>query len=567
MKLHFGYSKSKDYGKTVFMSVLASSHIIEGEGINQWHKVEIDESDSEQINIAANMYQITWNCRYPKVQGADIHRLLNCAKNNGTYKRTTNYIYAASGKKAEEALKKIVSETGKSYGQIADEIEKIIDEINEDMLHVKTKLEKAGFIESKYNGTVISYTDKLRPVTPSEFTRIKELIQRRNYNQAISTYYQHFKDKVIRNDVFANELIFLKREAKAQLNALEIVAIYGLNPDNKIVSRYKKEFLNFINKQIKVRESKKLLTPLDILIEQVPTIEQMIEERKNDWHNSVYFSDGKIHRDNTPVSLDNFSIEYDKCIKGNIYKVFPDPIRRCEVWDVPESKKYWSLWTSINPITFKKNVTDRNLYLGHIDCVHPKEKSYRLIYGDEILSIKRNSDLTLSPVGGSTVVYTGNEYRIELKKYYEINVIRNDVDKAKKIGNVLIELIEEILRDAENELRERHGLPRIGEGWVLEMEMYNIIKKRYPDTEHHARPEWLKPQHLDVYVESHKLAFEYQGRQHYEEVQYFGGEEAFISTQTLDRRKEKLCRKNSVNLIYWKYDEPLSDRILDKKLR
>lgn len=343
MRLHFGYSKNKDYGKTVFMSALASSHAIEGEGVNQWHKVEIDESDSEQINIAANIYQITWNCRYPKVQGADIHRLLNCAKNNGTYKRTTNYIYAASGKKVEKTLKKIVSETGKSYGQIADEIEKIIDEINEDMLHVKTKLEKAGFIESKYDGTVISYTDKLRPVTPSEFTRIKELVQRRKYNQAISSYYQHFKDKVIGNDVFANELIFLKREAKAQLNALEIVAIYGLNPDNKVVSRYKKEFLNFINKQIKVRESKKLPTPLDILIEQVPTIEQIIEERKNNWHNSVYFSDGKIHRDNTPVSLDNFSIEYDKCIKGNIYKVFPDPIRRCEVWDVPESKKYWSL--------------------------------------------------------------------------------------------------------------------------------------------------------------------------------------------------------------------------------
>lgn len=141
------------------------------------------------------------------------------------------------------------------------------------------------------------------------------------------------------------------------------------------------------------------------------------------------------------------------------------------------------------------------------------------------------------------------------------------MDKAKKIGNVLIELIKEILRDAENELRERHGLPRIGEGWVLEMEMYSIIKKRYPDAEHHARPEWLKPQHLDVYVESHKLAFEYQGRQHYEEVQYFGGEEAFINTQTLDKRKEKLCRKNSVNLVYWKYDERLSDRILGKKLR
>ena len=115
-------------------------------------------------------------------------------------------------------------------------------------------------------------------------------------------------------------------------------------------------------------------------------------------------------------------------------------------------------------------------------------------------------------------------------------------------------------------LREAHGLPKIGEGWVSEMELFNLVQYYFPDAQHHVSPEWLKPQHLDIYVPSGKLAFEYQGQQHYEPVDFFGGLKSFEQTVKRDKSKKLKCKKNDVLLIYWKYDEAINMEVLKDKL-
>ena len=79
------------------------------------------------------------------------------------------------------------------------------------------------------------------------------------------------------------------------------------------------------------------------------------------------------------------------------------------------------------------------------------------------------------------------------------------------------------LREAENTVREHYGVPRIGEGWVAETELYQLVRSLFPglDVRHRARPDWLKPQELDVYIPSLKLAIEYMGEQHYKARDYF----------------------------------------------
>ena len=66
----------------------------------------------------------------------------------------------------------------------------------------------------------------------------------------------------------------------------------------------------------------------------------------------------------------------------------------------------------------------------------------------------------------------------------------------------------------------------------------------------HARPTWLTPQHLDVYLPEHNVGVEYQGAQHLEPVDYFGGEAALRQAQARDRRKLNLCRRHGCKLIY-----------------
>ena len=109
-----------------------------------------------------------------------------------------------------------------------------------------------------------------------------------------------------------------------------------------------------------------------------------------------------------------------------------------------------------------------------------------------------------------------------------------------------------LMRDAENTLREERDIPRIGEGWVAETELYYQIRKAFPDESviQHGRPGWLGRQHLDVYLPDLKVALEYQGEQHDRPVAFFGGEEAFRKNVERDRKKLAKCKKHGVRIIY-----------------
>jgi hypothetical protein len=74
-----------------------------------------------------------------------------------------------------------------------------------------------------------------------------------------------------------------------------------------------------------------------------------------------------------------------------------------------------------------------------------------------------------------------------------------------------------------------------------------------------ARPTWLRgrglqPLELDGYNARHKVAFEYQGEQHYQSLY---GEATLTRTKRNDTRKRITCLRRGVQLIcvpYWKRD-------------
>jgi len=108
-----------------------------------------------------------------------------------------------------------------------------------------------------------------------------------------------------------------------------------------------------------------------------------------------------------------------------------------------------------------------------------------------------------------------------------------------------------LLRRCENDVRRESGLPEIGGGWVSETELYRLVTEAFVGTPvlQHARPRWLKPQHVDVYLPAHNIALEYQGRQHFEAVDFFGGEEGVRKSRERDARKRRLCRKHGCTLV------------------
>lgn len=95
-------------------------------------------------------------------------------------------------------------------------------------------------------------------------------------------------------------------------------------------------------------------------------------------------------------------------------------------------------------------------------------------------------------------------------------------------------------------------MPRVGEGWIGETQLFYALKAALPshDVRQHARPRWLGRQHLDIFIPSLGVAVEYQGAQHDQPIAYFGGEKAFYDCKQRDERKRRLCQKNNVRLVY-----------------
>lgn len=54
---------------------------------------------------------------------------------------------------------------------------------------------------------------------------------------------------------------------------------------------------------------------------------------------------------------------------------------------------------------------------------------------------------------------------------------------------------------------------------------------------------------------------EYNGLQHYQPVDFFGGEKNFLDQQDRDKRKQNYCKNNNIPLFIIKYDEDIKERL------
>lgn len=138
------------------------------------------------------------------------------------------------------------------------------------------------------------------------------------------------------------------------------------------------------------------------------------------------------------------------------------------------------------------------------------------------------------------------------------------------LGDLSI-LVNEWVREAENALREMKGLPKIGEGWLNETLLYNIIvsifKEKGYNVIHHSFPSFLGRLEIDIHIPSFNLGIEYQGIQHYEPIEFFGGQEGFENRIRSDKLKKELCELNGVELIYFSYDEQIDENLVQRRLK
>ena len=94
--------------------------------------------------------------------------------------------------------------------------------------------------------------------------------------------------------------------------------------------------------------------------------------------------------------------------------------------------------------------------------------------------------------------------------------------------------------------------------WKNEFQLFALIKDIYEDAIYQYHSNWLGAQSIDIFIPSLKVGIEYQGRQHYEPIEFFGGEQGFEDNKKRDARKRALCFENGVKLIEWPYTENIT---------
>jgi hypothetical protein len=519
-----------------------------------------------KLIVGTSAFSLSYfNIPRPKIYGADILSLIVYCRNNGHY----DYVYDSKAHKdrVRSAAERLKTETAKTFQELVKFLEDNYWKIcTGDMEKVDKKLKKEGYFDyiDPATGNFIRAKKKPKEYI-TQYQKIRGLISKGKYEEAVQKYYDSLGDRFY--DELHSELIYLKRLANIPLTGRDLLCFRSESSRNEFINSNLSEYCSCIDVVLEQYKQTGLKSPLDIIIENAPTMEELIEQRKQDWHFGVYLWNGNFKRDNTPVTIDSFSA--GECPEGRLFDRHPDQIQHFQHLrgiEAPKDPEYAGLWTTYSPSYYQREILDKDLHLNGIGAYrHILWKRRRK--EPNFTTVTCMSEIKESNYGTKGIHYTGRSHKINGKEFYEIDLLRKNLDLAEDLGNLFIELVEEILREAENLLRENHSLPRIGEGWISEMQLYNLVKNIFSKAKHHVTPEWLRPQHLDVFVPSKKLAFEYQGRQHFEPVDFFGGEESFRKIKKLDRRKMKKCKSNGVLLLYWHYSEPINQKVFAEKLR
>jgi|AntRauTorckE6833_2_1112554.scaffolds.fasta_scaffold00627_7 hypothetical protein len=147
--------------------------------------------------------------------------------------------------------------------------------------------------------------------------------------------------------------------------------------------------------------------------------------------------------------------------------------------------------------------------------------------------------------------------------YHKKRVFESDIPKLL-VPNWIKTLIShnyaKIVREAENEIRDENNKYKIGGRWLSENNVYETLRKKLPKDTRIIREKWISirgAKRLDFYLPDHKLAIEYNGIQHYEPIEFFGGKKGLKARQESDSLKKKYCKERNILLKVIKYDEDI----------
>jgi hypothetical protein len=153
------------------------------------------------------------------------------------------------------------------------------------------------------------------------------------------------------------------------------------------------------------------------------------------------------------------------------------------------------------------------------------------------------------------------EIEIETSKNQFSDAWEEAIEQQVAVRRKIMLAVQDAVRDA-------FGHPAVEDHWHHETLLFNLIQALYPEyaIERHHRPEWLEGLELDIFLPEVDLAIEYQGRQHFEAIEHWGGVEGLQRQQENDARKAAACASRGVDLVYFTWEDELTPQLVEERV-
>jgi len=153
--------------------------------------------------------------------------------------------------------------------------------------------------------------------------------------------------------------------------------------------------------------------------------------------------------------------------------------------------------------------------------------------------------------------------RVHKSKY---EYVESTYSSALKKMEIICEIHGSFLQSPDNHLHGkgcRKCKTSHGENYIKEILEENDIEFIFDWSDHDCIVK--RPLKFDFFIPELNIIIEYDGIQHFEPSDFFGGEKAFKKLQKYDRLKNKWADKNGFKLVRVKYDQDI-DRVIDDEV-
>jgi hypothetical protein len=109
-----------------------------------------------------------------------------------------------------------------------------------------------------------------------------------------------------------------------------------------------------------------------------------------------------------------------------------------------------------------------------------------------------------------------------------------------------------------------HGCPKCNDSIGIKIISKYLEDNNIKFVREYQIPEckYIKPLYFDFYLPTLNILIEYNGKQHYESVNYWGGQTDFNIRQIRDDIKINYCKNNNLKLIIIKYDDDIINKMI-----